>query len=187
MRTHRSDVLKVVSLLSYMLKDLDPKGLDVYFTHSAQRVHAVKSSKLSKAVHQATFHGVSDMRARLFHIFQEHKNRFGTTTATTGSWYNRANRLEAQRQLSFYILTDGKWQPNAVEPTILALVESMKANNLPKDHVGIQFIRFGEDQRGIARLDHLDHGMGLKDMDMSVFCSLITYHFGFKLTITFCE
>lgn len=42
----------------------------------------------------------------------------------------------------------------------------MKANGLPKEHVGIQFIRFGEDQASVDKLDGLDHGLGLKDEAM---------------------
>ena len=166
MRAHCKDVLKVVSLLTYMLKNSDPNGLDVYFTQSTQKVHSVKSTKLSTAVSQVAFQGISDMRARLSHILQEHKNKFGTTTTPSGPWYKKAGPPEAQKPLSFYVLTDGKWQPNEVGPTIIALVDSMRANQLRKEHVGIQFIRFGEDSRGIARLNHLDHGLGLKDIDM---------------------
>ena len=166
MRAHRSDVLKVVSLLAYMLKDSDPNGLDVCFTQSTQKVNSGKSTRLSTAVSHVAFQGISDMRTRLSHILQEHKNKFGTTTTPSGPWYKKAGPPEAQRPLSFYILTDGNWQPNEVGPTIIALVDSMRANKLPKEHLGIQFIRFGEDCRGIARLNHLDHGLGLKNIDM---------------------
>ncbi len=37
----------------------------------------------------------------------------------------------------------------------------MKAKGLPKEHVGIQFIRFGDDAASIDKLDELDHGLGL--------------------------
>ncbi|KAL9125734.1 MAG: hypothetical protein Q9217_005105 [Psora testacea] len=168
MRAHRNDVLKVISLLTYMLKVSDPNGLDVCFTQATQKVNSGKSTKLSTAVSQVAFRGISDMRTRLSHILQEHKNKFGTTTTPSGSWYRNAGPPEAQKPLSFYVLTDGKWQPNDVGPIIIALVESMRANHLPKDHVGIQFIRFGEDSRGIDRLNHLDHGLGLKDIDMDI-------------------
>lgn len=166
MRSHHNDVLKVISLLTYMLKDTDPNGLDVCFTQSKQKVNSAKSKILWTAVSQIDFHGISDMRSRLSHILQEHKNKFGTTTTPSGHWYRRASPPEAQKPLSFYVLTDGNWQPNDVGPTIKALVYDMIVNHLPKEHVGIQFIRFGEDSRGVARLENLDRGLGLKDMDM---------------------
>ena len=166
MLAHRNDVLNVVSLLTYMLEGLDRNGIDVCFTHSTRKVNSGKSIKLLTAVREESFQGISDMRSRLSHILQEHKNRFGTTSSPAGPWYKKAGPPEAQKPLSFYILTDGKWQPNKVGPTIIALVESMRSKQLPKEHVGIQFIRFGEDKRGIARLNHLDRGLGLKDIDM---------------------
>ena len=166
MRAHHNDVLKVVSLLTYILKVSDPNGLDVCFTQSNLKVNSGKSKKLSTAVSQVPFQGISDMRTRLSHILQEHKNKFGTTTTPSAPWYKKAGPPEAQKPLSFYVLTDGKWQPNEVGPIIIALVDSMRANQLPKEHVGVQFIRFGEDSRGIARLNHLDRGLGLKNIDM---------------------
>lgn len=163
MQVHHNNVVQVVSLLAYMLKDSDPNGLDVCFTQSKQKVNSGKSTKLSTAVSKAEFKGISDMRSRLSHILQEHKNKFGTTTTPSRPWYKKA---DSQKPLSFYVLTDGKWQPNDVGPIIKALVDSMRAKQLPKEHVGIQFIRFGEDSQSMARLDHLDRGLGLKDIDM---------------------
>ncbi|KAL8702873.1 MAG: hypothetical protein Q9201_003964 [Fulgogasparrea decipioides] len=109
------------------------------------------------------------MRTRLSHILQEHKNKFGTTYTPSGWLFKKAGPPEAPKPLSFYVLTDGNWQPqNEVGPIIKDLVDSMVAHHLSKEHVGIQFIRFGEDQQGIARLNHLDHGLGLKDRGMDI-------------------
>lgn len=166
MRSHRKDVRKVVSLLAYLLKDSDPNGLDVCFIQSTEKKNSGRATKISEVVGKVDFQGVSDMRTRLSQILKEHKNNFGTTIAPSGSWLKRPGPREAQKPLSFYILTDGKWQPNDVGPIITGLVDSMREHKLHKDHVGIQFIRFGQDSRGIDRLNHLDHGLGLKEVDM---------------------
>lgn len=168
MQPHRKDVLSVVSFLAYLLKDTDDDGLDVRFTQSTERKNAGKTSKLLEVVSKVAFKGISDMRTRLSQILQEHKNKFGTKASRSGSWYKRYGPRETQKPLSFYILTDGRWQPNEVGPIIVSLVESMKEHKLHKDHVGIQFIRFGQDPKGIDRLNHLDHGLGLglKEIDM---------------------
>ena len=168
MLPHRMNAIEVVSLLGYILKGSDPNGLDVYFTQSTQIIHSSRSTDLSTAVSRAPFRGMSDMRTRLSQILQEHIAKFGTTIAPSKHWYSWKSRPpEAQRPLSFYVLTDGIWQPRSeVGPVIKALVESMRVHKLPKEHVGIQFIRFGDDSEAIARLDHLDHGLGLKDSDM---------------------
>ena len=164
MRQNRSDILKVIYLLAYLLKDSDPNGLDICFTQSIEKKNSRSATKLAQVVKKAAFGGVSDMRTCLSRLFQEHESKFGTTNPP--SWYRRSSNKEAQKPLSFYVLTDGKWQPNEVGPIITALVDSMKEFKLHKDHVGIQFIRFGQDPKGIARLNHLDHGLGLKEIDM---------------------
>ncbi|KAL8792769.1 MAG: hypothetical protein Q9195_004656 [Heterodermia aff. obscurata] len=48
------------------------------------------------------------------------------------------------------------------------MVEKMRAHKLPKQHVGIQFIRFGDYPQAIADLKHLDYGLGLKDIAMDI-------------------
>ena len=168
MQPHRQKIMEVVSLLGYILKDSDPNGLDICFTQSTEKVNSRKSTRMSTAVAYAPFHGISDMRTRLTQIFQEHTAKFGTFTTppkTFLSWSSRSP--EAQRPLSFYILTDGLWQPKSeVETVIEDVVERMKAHKLPKLHVGIQFIRFGDNPQAIADLAHLDHGLGLKDINM---------------------
>ena len=166
MRAHRKDVVTVVSLLAYMLKALDSDGIDVCFTQSLQRINSGRSTKLSASVDQVNYMGVCDMRICLGRIMREYKDKFGTTTPLPGRWYKKVGFREAQKPLSFYVLTDGKWPPHDVGPVIKNLVDTMVEKKLPKEHVGIQFIRFGEDPQGIARLDRLDHGLGLKNIDM---------------------
>ena len=160
--------MEVVLLLGYILKNSDPNGLDICFTQSTGKVNSRKSTDLSTAVAQAPFQGTSDMQTRLTQIFQEHTAKFGTKASPPKSWFHWNSRPpEAQRPLSFYILTDGIWQPKSeVRTVILDVVDKMRAHNLPRQHVGIQFIRFGDDLRAIAELGHLDHGLGLKKFDM---------------------
>lgn len=65
------------------------------------------------------------------------------------------------RPLSIYILTDGVWQPEGEPDQLIKDVASVLASNqVPQTHVGIQFIRFGEDEACRARLERLDRGGG---------------------------
>ena len=127
MHAYRQDVIQLISLLAYMVKQSDKDGLDICFTQSTQKVHSERSKKLSAAVCEEKFHGISDMRTRLSHIFQGHKIKFGTTVSRTSSWYKKAGPPEAPNALSFYVLTDGCWQPNEVAPTITALVDQYES------------------------------------------------------------
>ena len=166
MRRHKKDVERVVGLLAYMLKSSDPNGLDLYFTLSNATINSRKSHKLVNAVCKAQFGGISDMRGRLTTIIQEHRSNFGKMVVPKVPFYKKTPPPQPQRPLSFYVLTDAKWQPNSVDPLIESLVQEMLEHKLPKEHVGIQFIRFGNDEECEHRLDHLDHGLGLSDIDM---------------------
>ena len=106
------------------------------------------------------------MRGRLQSILQEHINKFGRLIQAPKPLFGHQPLPQPQRPLSFYILTDAKWQPTDVGQLIKDLVQSMKAKGCPKEHVAIQFIRFGEDQASIKKLDELDHGLGLKAIGM---------------------
>ena len=166
MKQHKDKMERVISLLAYMVKKSDKDGLDIFFTQTVTKVNSQKSSKISASIHQVTFTGVPDMRGRLQSILQEHINKFGTLIQAPKPLIGRQPPPQPQRPLSFYILTDAKWQPTDVGQLIKDLVQSMRAKDCPKEHVAIQFIRFGEDQASIDKLDELDHGLGLKAIGM---------------------
>lgn len=162
MKQYRKQVAEVVSLLAYLVKETDDNGLDLHFTQTKNKFNSKKSTEISSAGYQQHYMGISDMRGRLGTILQEHIKRFGDPVLPPRSRFGRQRSPHPQKPLSFYILTDAKWQPTDVGEIIKDLAHRMKAKGLPKDHVGIQFIRFGEDQASIEMLDKLDHGLGLK-------------------------
>ena len=166
MKQYKDSIERVISLLAYMLKGSDKDGLDILFTQALTKINSQRSSKISTSIRQVPFVGVSDMRGRLQSIFQEHINKFGTSYQPPKPLFGRQPPPQPQRPLSFYILTDAKWQPTDVGGLIKDLVQSMIGKGRPKEHVAIQFIRFGEDQASIKKLDELDHGLGLKAKGM---------------------
>lgn len=167
MDQYRKDLERVVSLLAYILKSSDQDGLDLYFTQDSLMVNSRKSSKLSSSISHIPFIGISDMRGRLLKILQEHRSKFGMLISPPRRFLRRQDP-KPQRPLSFYILTDARWQPTNVEGLIQDLVKDMCDKGLPKEHVAIQFIRFGDDPASIAKLNKLDHGLGLNAMGMYV-------------------
>lgn len=167
MGQYREDVERVVSLLAYILKNHDKDGLEIYFTQSLHKVNSKKSLKLLASICHQPFEGISDMRSRLYNVLKGHRNKFGMQIPPSRRLLG-GRTPQPQRPLSFYILTDGKWQPNDVGGIIKDLVNTMKDTGCSKEHVAIQFIRFGNDQASIDRLDELDHGLGLNSIGMYV-------------------
>ncbi|MCJ1391817.1 hypothetical protein MMC18_004684 [Xylographa bjoerkii] len=168
MKQYSKDIANVVSLLAYMLKDLDKDGLDIYFTQSLKMVNSDKSKKLVTSIYQEPFRGVTNMGGRLKQIMKEHIEKFGTSIQPPKLPFRSQPPPISQRPLSFYVLTDAKWQPTDVGGFIKNIVHTMKEKNCAKEHVAIQFIRFGDDQASIDKLDELDSGLGLKAMGMYV-------------------
>ncbi len=166
MKQYKDKIERVISLLAYMLKNSDKDGLDIFFTQTVTKVNSRQSSKISTSIHQESFKGITDMRGRLHTILQEHIHKFGTLIQPPRTIFGRRPPPQPQRPLSFYILTDAKWQPTDVGGLIKDLVQSMIAKGCPKEHVAIQFIRFGNDEASIKKLDELDHGLGLKAIGM---------------------
>jgi len=148
----------VCELISYMVKDYDPNGLDLYFTSSRKRY---KPSRVSSLLDQLDAHpsrGVADMRERFGTIIEKYQQKFGRRTLRSVF----LGTPKVPRKFTLYVFTDGVWQLKCnLIPTIKALVRTLIEHGLPNKHVGIQFIRFGDDARGIARLKELDSELNL--------------------------
>lgn len=155
MAKHWQTVNKVFKALSYIVKEMDKDGLDLYFTISETcEKKAKRTSKLLPIVEARKQHGNSttDINHRLTKILEEYKNNLDNK-----KWYQ-----SEIKPLSLYILTDGLWENEctAIEPIRNAV---QKLEDLRKDEkqIGIQFISFGHDPIGLQRLHHLDDGLKL--------------------------
>ena len=168
MRQYKRDVKRLTSLLAYILKNTDESGLDIYFTQSLRDVvNSRKSSNIANSILEEHFEGTSDMRGSLKRVLQPHIERFGTMISRKSKVFGRQLPPQPQPPLSIYILTDALWQPNNdAGEFIKYMVKSMITKGCPKEHVGISFIRFGEGAASIAKLDELDHGLGLRSIGM---------------------
>ena len=99
------------------------------------------------AIDKAT--GLSDLYPRIHDIFSDYKKNL-----------ERKSFLETsfRRPMSLYILTDGNWQSQRdTEECIAELVRALDMGD--QYQVGIEFIRFGNDGEGRARLEHLDDSL----------------------------
>ena len=137
------------------------------FTQSQQRINSSKSTDFVNAINRQNFFGLSDMHAVLSNVFQEHIEKFGTYIQPPRKFLRSRPPAYPQRPLSFYVLTDGKWIEGDIGALIHRMVHQMIEKKYRKEHVAIQFIRFGHDEQGKARLEELDDGLGLKEKEMS--------------------
>ena len=157
MEPHWKRVTRVFEALSYILKDVDPNGLDLSFTISGDTLKKTKrTSKLVEMVKLRSKHlkGTTDMNLKLTEILVTYQTELEKPKGFFGKPILPRN---------LYILTDGVWEPNcdAAAP-IKNLVNKLIKLDKGRVQVGIQFISFGENTAALERLDILDSGLGLK-------------------------
>lgn len=157
MNKHWGDVKSLLYVLAYLVKELDDDGFDISFTISSQEKNFNHASKAVAYLDAVLPKGIANINVRLSKLLMKYVNdlekppryRLGLRTRQTST-----------KPLSLYIFTDGIWQPGCDGvPPIEALIVKLTALKLPKEQVGIQFIRFGNNEEGIKRLEYLDSGL----------------------------
>lgn len=160
MREHWNDVVSLFSVLAWILKGLGKIRLKVYFTVSTKNLSfSVASAATSylKAMQHRTY---SNVDLRLGKILTKYQANLEHSRGRRGPLWSKAPKQ--MKALSLYVFTDAAWQGcNAVAPVEM-MIEKQKQLLLPKEQVGIQFIRFGNDPIGIERLEYLDSGLRKK-------------------------
>lgn len=160
MKEHIPQVKKVMELLMDILKQSDPDGrtgVDVHFTMNSKMIPRVKRSKeVSRVLDTSIAAGVSNMEAKLASILHGYLAKIDRPKLTRFLWTSSPKAMTPWG-LNLYVLTDGMWQPkNDPSRIIKPLIRGLRERNLPENQVGIQFIRFGHQQKGAALLDYLD-------------------------------
>jgi hypothetical protein len=157
MEPHWEWLIKVFEALTYILKDVDPNGLDLFFTNCRETLKKTeKTSSLVNMVKSRSelLKGTTDINLRLSEILDTYQ-----TELEKPKTFWRKSVLP----MNLYILTDGIWEPNcdAAGP-ITNLVNKLNKLHKGRVQVGIQFISFGNNAEAIDRLNILDSGLGLK-------------------------
>ena len=163
MAPYREDVRKVLDLLAYMLLESDPDGLDLYFTDDGKKLKYKNHPSILKEFDEHPSTGTPDMRERFAAITETYQEKFGKTNRLARLLRKKNIPSKGPRRLSLYVLTDAVWQPKmTLTMEIDTLVNLLLDHHLTNKQIGIQFIRFGHDKKGIKRLDKLDADMKLK-------------------------
>lgn len=151
---------KVFSALCYLVKELDDDGVDLYFTNTSESYKFKDTTPFMEVLDRKSLAGDTDIELRLQKIFASYKERLAKHINKTP--FNIKALFEKKlRPMSIYVLTDGCWEQACVgDKQIRNLVEELVGLKFTKEQVGIQFIRFGRDPRGVQRLNHLDSNLG---------------------------
>ncbi|KAL3425129.1 hypothetical protein PVAG01_04410 [Phlyctema vagabunda] len=156
MEPHWPNLVRVFEALSYIVKQSDENGLDLFFSNSNNCEKDCKKTRkllpIVRAQKQTQKKITTDINFRLSQILEKHKNGLDRKV-----WYR--SKL---KPLSLYILTDGVWETNctAIDPIRNAVLK-LHDLRIPSSQIGIQFISFGSDEVGLNRLAYLDDKLDL--------------------------
>jgi hypothetical protein len=162
MSGHWGEVTDVFEALSYILKYVDPDGLDLSFTVSGESLKNYKvTSTLVQSVRdrKSRLKGTTDMNLKLTTLLENYQAALEKPPREVKSLFRR----KPVRPLNLYILTDGIWEAKCdAEGPIRRLIKKLADLGKGRIQVGIEFISFGNNIAGLQRMDHLDSGLDLQ-------------------------
>ena len=162
MKPYRNEVKTVLELLWAMVSKHDPDGADLYITTDMKALKPRTDSRVLQELDSRPAKDAPDMRHCFAQIIEKYQNQFGTRNYASKLRHWRATPAKGPRKLSLYVLTNGVWQTRTdLRHVIRTLVDHLIEHKLTNKQIGIQFIRFGNDERGTQRLEKLDSGLHL--------------------------
>lgn len=150
MDKHWREVHSLSHLLMYIVKEMDPDGVDLYFLSSKDRIHLKNSTQMEKQVDRRKPGGMTSLN-RLDEDLVAYRQKIDQ--------YAKGYNIEPPRPRNIYVLTDGALEfreDTQGQSAIKMAVESLNKAKLPRGQLGIQFISFGDNKDWIGKLQGLD-------------------------------
>lgn len=143
--------------LSYIVKDMDPDGIELYFTISPQTARDKHTTKLVQLLDKKKLDGMTDISLRLKTLLDKYFVDNSQHYSSGANFLRNIRSARQSRPLNVYILTNGLWETDPdVESVLRRVTQKLLELNLPKSQIGLQFITFGENPVALRRLHHLD-------------------------------
>jgi hypothetical protein len=143
MKNHRQGVMRTARVISYVAKVTDNNGMELYAASEATKKPRVckTSAQIEKAI-----------------------GKMKVVNGTCNMWKSLdliLDRILVGRKVkptSIYVYTDGIWEPGAdeVRRAIRRAIDYLIECNQSSSTLMFQFIQFGDDAVGSARLEYLD-------------------------------
>ena len=148
MDRYKDELIYLLRILMYMVKKKDPNGVELYFLSTQKGSTFKETKRMCDAVKKHKFVAPTSLEIRLgeyFHPYSEKIQKLGMS--------------EQFRKRIVYVMTDGVLESGADtdgHEAIKGIVNAIARAGMLKHQVGVQFISFGNDFRGLTRLRRLD-------------------------------
>lgn len=155
MNRYWDEVRELFGLLAYTLKTFGEGRIELCFTISESHYEANNTTTLSHYMRRIHPAGTSNIERSLRQILEPYLEKAVRARGQPKGFRTK----RSVRPLSIYVLTDGVWEPNSNPAGFLTTLKSKahSLTDLDDRRIGIQFIQFGDDERGADRLQFLDN------------------------------
>jgi len=158
MKPHKRPAVELFEALTYVVKETDPDGLDLYFTDPTApgQVHSKDTRKLARAVETRRFDKNVDLTGELTKILEDYEKRLQGGKGSRFSFLKFWER--PPRPMTVYIFTDGVWcskYRTEMQDLMVTVEDMLSKTNVDESHLGIQFIRFGEEAKESHELQQI--------------------------------
>ncbi|KAF2139612.1 uncharacterized protein K452DRAFT_320254 [Aplosporella prunicola CBS 121167] len=149
MKNHWGNVDMIFGLLAYMVKDVDPDGIELFFSSAEKGFKGKNTSELSKMLkkrHDKHSTDTSGIRERLNELFKRYLDDYDNgNRPQTGLFPRKPASFKEKGRMTIYVFTDGEWYQDPrvdVENLIMSFIKDLRKRNIKRKRVGIQFITF---------------------------------------------
>jgi hypothetical protein len=165
MQHYRKEVIHTITPLAYLLKSLDPNGIEVILTSALDKKKICQSSSDVAKVISNSFPEGRDadcpIERALETILEYVRENWPQRVRPILSPIINISTRPTARPVSIYILTNGIWDHSSdgtcgAERPIQVMIDQMKGHAVGRTQVSLQFICLGSCTRGVQRLKHLD-------------------------------
>lgn len=169
MQREQAEVIKVVKALSYLLKQLDPDGIEVVCTSSPNTMKRLKTATDIEAFIAKAFRKGYDANCAIENALDV------VLTKVRAKYLEQSNtprllrvptlstlRPPSFKAISIFVFTNGKWDHSetgtcGAEKPIRRLISEMISQHVARTRICFQFVRFGDSEIGRRRLKFLDN------------------------------
>ncbi|KAI3394706.1 hypothetical protein diail_2291 [Diaporthe ilicicola] len=161
MKEHSAQIVDSFQTLAYIAKSMDPDGVELSFVSRPGAISKnrrtgplVEELKQQLSSPRMAVKGrIEDSLGTLIH--EKIMRRLPVPVPFVGNFPTWA------KPMTIFVFTDGKWGEgirtgNGLDTPITNLMRKVKSRGLNRQHVMLQFLRFGHDKEGMKHLDHLD-------------------------------
>ncbi|OQV04540.1 Protein kinase domain-containing protein isoform 1 [Cladophialophora immunda] len=167
------ETINLLEILVMKLKGQDENGMDLYFANGKQNLQNCKDPEtFKKKMRQEGVLPVQGVNTELHLSLGKILRRY---LKYLQDEMKRKVALEDVRTMTVIVLTDGKWDGEAVFEQIVDFCRDMQKcmkgtllsmeNRLEKRRVSIEFVQLGNDADATARLRRLDNDLPYKGAD----------------------